>query len=766
MIEQDRIPMRRILPETNHALVILLCITAALFLQSVGWELFAQESPRKFRLPDTGQTSHLSQMPGDDADYTLNPPFFHDNGDGTVTDSVTGLMWQRVDGGEMTFENAKTYCINLTLGEFHDWRLPTCHELFSILNHSRLNPAVDTIYFPVTQAEYWWSCDRQVNDTVKIWVTNAGGGIGPHPRNETISAGGTRRFHVRAVRDVNTRIIGDQHFFDNQDGTLSDRFTGLMWQKVISPDTLSWDNAIGYAENLALAGYADWRLPNVKELQSINDERLRQPSLDTNYFSAPRFGNYWSSTTLIGNTVRAWLVDFVYGITTYDDKVRRLSVVCVRGISDAPYRTPSMAFLHSGEYAMGDHFGFVDPGHPSDEIPIHTVHVDSVFIGTCELTNQQYCDYLNSAMTQGLITVQNGVVRGVNDTTTYFFTHVFADYSSIQWDGTSFSIADFRDHHPVVGVMWSGAAAYCNWLSTQQDLQACYDLSTWTCDFTQNGYRLPTEAEWEYAGRGGQYNPYFIFPWGDDSTTFSRANWPNSGDPYEAGAYPLTTPVGFYDGRRQDRYEFAWPGAQNLYQTANGANAFGLFDMAGNVWEFVNDWYATNYYSESPVDNPTGPVSGTVMPDGRPYRGMRGGNWYNGQWGHSRVSNRDPSYFRGPQDPNHPWYHIGFRVARRGNVANSHIQHDAVPNRFRLYQNYPNPFNSSTTIVFEIPRASRVRLKVFNILGEEVATLMDGVVNAGVHEVIFNQQNLSSGVYFCRLTANQQSLMIKAMLLK
>jgi formylglycine-generating enzyme required for sulfatase activity len=92
--------------------------------------------------------------------------------------------------------------------------------------------------------------------------------------------------------------------------------------------------------------------------------------------------------------------------------------------------------------------------------------------------------------------------------------------------------------------------------------------------------------------------------------------------------------------------------------------------MAGNVWEFVNDWYGQNYYSLGNYDNPKGPTSGFIMPDGKAYRGMRGGNWYNGYKttsvndGHSRVSNRNPSYYRGPQDPNHPYYHVGFRTAR------------------------------------------------------------------------------------------------------
>lgn len=153
----------------------------------------------------------------------------------------------------------------------------------------------------------------------------------------------------------------------------------------------------------------------------------------------------------------------------------------------------------------------------------------------------------------------------------------------------------------------------------------------------------------------------------------TKANWPDSKDTYEGmspSTYPWTTPVGFYNGQLRLKSEYNWPGSASSYQTSDGANSFGLYDMAGNVWEFVNDWYRNNYYSISPYDNPKGPDSGSVMPDGKPYRGMRGGNWYNGYTttgvndGHSRVSNRNPSYYRGPQDPNHPWYHIGFRVAR------------------------------------------------------------------------------------------------------
>ena len=325
--------------------------------------------------------------------------------------------------------------------------------------------------------------------------------------------------------------------------------------------------------------------------------------------------------------------------------------------------------LPGGEYEMGDHFGFVDPAHPSDELPVHKVKVNSFYMATTETTNQQFLEYLNAALSKGLIEVRNNIVYPGGGSDIYYYTNQYASFYSIGYNGKAFFIADFRANHPVVGVMWYGAAAYCNWLSTQKGLQECYNLSTWVCDFTKNGYRLPTEAEWEYAARGGHVSPYFNYPNGN-TIDISSVNLPESGDPYETGSIPNTTPVGFYDGKLKQKADFNWPGTAGSYQTKNGANAFGLYDMEGNVWEFINDWYGQNYYSSSPYDNPKGPDTGFIMPDGKPYRGMRGGNWYNGlvisgvNDGHSRVSNRNPSYYRGPQDPNHPYYHLGFRVAR------------------------------------------------------------------------------------------------------
>jgi len=100
----------------------------------ISFSLKAQKK-KPFKLPDTGQYTNYASTDGEDADFFINPLSFTDNGDGTITDNNTCLMWQKTDGGEMTFESAATYCDNLLLGGYSDWRLPTAIELFSINNY-------------------------------------------------------------------------------------------------------------------------------------------------------------------------------------------------------------------------------------------------------------------------------------------------------------------------------------------------------------------------------------------------------------------------------------------------------------------------------------------------------------------------------------------------------------------------------------------------------------------------------------------------------
>ena len=726
-----------------------------------------------FRLPDTGQTNGYTSTKGEDADFIINPLSFTDNGDGTITDNNTLLMWQKTDGGEMTIENAATFCDNLALAGFTDWRLPTGIELFSINHYNCQHPALDTSLFTKTQAEYWWTSNIRADDPTKIWVVNAGGGIGAHPKTETISAGGTKYFHVRAVRNLVSRQVPATRFVDNGNGTIADNFTGLTWQKINSPNTMTWEEALVYANTLSLAGKTDWRLPNVKELQSLNDVSLSKPSFDNNFFTNVLSGNFWSSTTLLQSTTKAWDINVEYGIISYQEKTVKENVLLVRGGFDNDFLRITEATIPGGEYEMGDHNGHYDPSHPNDEIPVHAVYLDSFKMATTETTNQQYLAFLNSALQSGLIQVNNNKVHLSGDTATIFYTHQYAPYYSIGFDGSVFSIADFRANHPVVGSMWIGAATFCNWLSLQNGLQECFDTETWACDFSKNGYRLPTEAEWEYAARGGNTNPYLKYANGNQIDQ-SQTNLPNSGDPYETGSLPLSTPVGFYDGSLKVKSDYNWPGNATSYQTSDSKNGYGLYDVQGNAWEFVYDWYGSNYYENSPYNNPTGPATGSPMPDGKPYRAVRGGNWYNGidsnnvNDGHSRVSNRCPSYFRGPQDPNHPWYHEGFRVARNYTAGATGINDGQgnIPTEIRLHQNFPNPFNACTTIQFDLKTAGYVKLEIFSSTGQLVAILADERLVSGIYTYRWKAENLPGGIYSCRLQFDNQVLISKMILIK
>jgi formylglycine-generating enzyme required for sulfatase activity len=235
----------------------------------------------------------------------------------------------------------------------------------------------------------------------------------------------------------------------------------------------------------------------------------------------------------------------------------------------------------------------------NDELPIHAVYLDAFEMDVYKVTNRKYADGLNWALSQGdLIEVTNGRVHKHGDTSTrYCDTTNSSSHSRILWNGDSFGVLVGKEEHPMTMVAWYGAAAYSNWRSEMEGRTPSYDTTTWDCNFAGDGYRLPTEAEWEYAARGGENDPYYNYPWGD-AIDGSKANYASSGDPYESGTIPYTTPVGYYDGNQT-------PAGSDM------ANGYGLYDTVGVAWEWCNDWYASNYYEVSPYDNPRGPESGT-----------------------------------------------------------------------------------------------------------------------------------------------------------
>ena len=320
-----------------------------------------------------------------------------------------------------------------------------------------------------------------------------------------------------------------------------------------------------------------------------------------------------------------------------------------------------MVLIPSGEFQMGDPW---DEGG-TDERPVHSVYLSHYYIDTYEVTNQQYADALNWAWSQGgLIEVTNGVVYQAGSGTSYPYCSTtsaptaypdYGQYSRITWSGSTFGVVAGKEDHPMVLVSWYGAVAYCNWRSAIESKPLCYDLSTWSCNFGVAGYRLATEAEWEKAaGWDPVQQRHFRFGehtdgCGYDCLDGQRANYYNSGDPYETGT-SSDAPVGFFNGALHDKTDFGWPGSETSYQTQNAQSYYGCYDMSGNVFEWCHDWHSITYYSVSPYSNPTGPTTGDYG------RVLRGGDW-------SYSADACRSATRGGYPPDGRLNFAGFRCA-------------------------------------------------------------------------------------------------------
>ncbi len=308
-------------------------------INSIG---FAQN----YKIVDTGVSDYYSTTaiipatsPGDafhgqDASYSGNQPSYTDNGDGTITDNVTGLMWEQDMGVKISFDEAFTKAKNSTLGGYTDWRVPTIKELYSLadfrgrcMGNDVVDKFIDTTYFnqPIGDESIGerqidaqtWSCTEYTGLTMGSEATVFGynfvdGRLKGYPKYDKAN-GNPKTKYFRMVRG-NT-AYGKNNFIDNGDGTISDMATGLMWQQADDGNTRNWENSLSYAENLTFAGYSDWRLPNAKELQSIVDysrspDATNSPAIDplfscTSFLNPdgnPNYGYYWSSSPLMDGT--------------------------------------------------------------------------------------------------------------------------------------------------------------------------------------------------------------------------------------------------------------------------------------------------------------------------------------------------------------------------------------------------------------------------------------------------------------------------------
>ncbi len=151
----------------------------------------------KWTVSDTGQTASYTDTVGEDSDYSINPPNFTNNGDGTVTDHNTNLMWQRVDSeDDYSWTEAAEYCSNLTLANKSNWRVPTRRELISIVNYGASNPAIDTNYFPYANSSIYWTTTIFADNASDKWVVDFDKGEVNYYNDYSYN-----RFNVRCVRN-------------------------------------------------------------------------------------------------------------------------------------------------------------------------------------------------------------------------------------------------------------------------------------------------------------------------------------------------------------------------------------------------------------------------------------------------------------------------------------------------------------------------------------------------------------------------------------
>ncbi|MDV7186293.1 DUF1566 domain-containing protein [Lutibacter sp. TH_r2] len=318
------------------ALNILLVIALIIFQYSC-----AQEQKQWYPVVDTSVSEFYSdgdiikepkpneEFYGQDANYTGNQPSYTNNDDGTITDTVTGLMWEQNMGEKITFEEAFKKAENSTLGVYTDWRVPTIKELYSLIlftgqvkgAHS-IDLFIDTNYFEQPLGDtskdereidaQTWSSTAYVgrtmrNDETVFGVNFIDGRIKGYPKYNPRTKN-AHKMYFRMVRG-NT-AYGKNNFIDNGDGTISDLATGLMWQKTDDGSSRDWEESLTYAENLKLGNKSDWRLPNAKELQSIVDytrslQTTNSPAINPIFETSEikdadgniNYPFFWSSTT-------------------------------------------------------------------------------------------------------------------------------------------------------------------------------------------------------------------------------------------------------------------------------------------------------------------------------------------------------------------------------------------------------------------------------------------------------------------------------------
>jgi formylglycine-generating enzyme required for sulfatase activity len=371
---------------TRKSLNLLAIIAAlALLLPALAWATYPAEVAR------TGQTTCYNASgtviactgTGQDGDWLGGAPWpdprFNNNGDGTVTDILTGLVWSQnanLPNGYKTWQEALDYVAGMNAGTnpnlgYTDWRLPNVNELESLANAQLFNPTLPQGHpFTNVRSNTYWSSTSYANNTYYAWVVGMGNGVVVAGYKQYYAS-----YYVWPVRSGQCGSLGDSviclprtgqtscyhsygtliscsgtgqdgelqkgvawpspRFLDNSDGTVTDSLTGLEWTKNanLAGGYKTWQAALDYVKTLTTGGHSDWRLPNERELRSLADySQYGNPALPqgypfTNVQSLGLSGYYWSSTSYAYNTSSAWVVGMNYGGVYSDPKALNNSYV-------------------------------------------------------------------------------------------------------------------------------------------------------------------------------------------------------------------------------------------------------------------------------------------------------------------------------------------------------------------------------------------------------------------------------------------------------
>ena len=272
-------------------------------------------------------SNSLCTGPASSPSNTVTPVRYVDLGDGTVTDNRTGLMWQKDDDeGRREWADSASYCECLALGGHDDWRQPRIDELQTIIEYSRINPAIDPAFLASSDNCYW-SSSTSVTNPDRAWgVYFYNGEVSHYPKTGYTG-------NVRCVRngpfwpfDPSTHLQTP----NGKPGTVLDTFWGYMWQKADSETTKTWTEGNAYCDGLDLDGYSDWRLPEIDALQTLINYTTYDPVLSA-VFEPSRSSFYWSSSTHSYELGGAWGVHFSAGVTIHNAKASSYYIRCVRG---------------------------------------------------------------------------------------------------------------------------------------------------------------------------------------------------------------------------------------------------------------------------------------------------------------------------------------------------------------------------------------------------------------------------------------------------